>query len=48
MAELEANDTMKAALGDHIFEKFVEIKKKEWGEYVAQVSGWEINQYINY
>ncbi len=39
---------MRAALGDHIFEHFVAAKKAEWGEYVAQVSQWEIDTYIGY
>ncbi len=46
--ELERNETMRAALGDHIFEHFVAAKKAEWGEYVAQVSQWEIDTYIGY
>ncbi|WP_423924756.1 type I glutamate--ammonia ligase [Candidatus Palauibacter sp.] len=48
VAELEANEVMKDALGDHIFEQFVSRKKAEWSEYVAQVSEWEIDQYIDY
>ena len=48
VAELEANETMREALGDHIFNHFVENKKVEWGDYVASVSEWEIKQYINY
>ncbi|MYL06353.1 MAG: type I glutamate--ammonia ligase [Gemmatimonadales bacterium] len=46
--ELEANDVMKDALGDHIFEQFVSRKKSEWSDYVASVSEWELEQYINY
>jgi len=46
--ELEKSETLKAALGDHIFHHFVEAKKAEWGEYVAQVSQWEIDNYIGY
>ena len=48
IAELEANDLLREALGDHIFDHFVESKKIEWGDYVAQVSGWEIDNYIHY
>jgi len=46
--ELEANEVMKDALGDHIFEQFVSRKKAEWSDYVASVSEWELEQYINY
>ncbi len=48
VAELSANETMKEALGDHIFEHFIEAKKAEWSEYVAQVSQWEVDRYIAY
>ena len=48
VAELEANGTMREALGDHIFDHFVENKKGEWSDYVASVSEWEIEKYINY
>ncbi|MXW67947.1 MAG: type I glutamate--ammonia ligase [Gemmatimonadales bacterium] len=46
--ELEANEVMKDALGDHIFEQFVSRKKAEWSDYVASVSEWELEQYVNY
>jgi len=48
IAALGANDTIRATLGDHIFEHFIEAKKAEWGEYVAQVSQWEVDRYIAY
>ncbi len=44
--ELERNETMREALGDHILSHFVEAKKAEWGEYVAQVTRWEIDTYL--
>jgi len=47
VAELEKNDVMKDALGEHIFQHFVIAKKAEWGEYVAQVTGWELERYLS-
>mgnify|MGYP001164939176 FL=1 len=46
--ELEGNQILKAALGDHIFDHFIQAKKAEWGEYVAQISEWELDNYISY
>ncbi len=46
VAELEANETIRGALGEHIFSHFVEAKKAEWGEFVAQVSEWELATYL--
>ncbi len=46
--ELASNDTLKEALGEHIFDHFIEAKRAEWSEYIAQVSDWEIENYISY
>src|SRR5215210_4458316 len=34
------------ALGEHIFNRFVEIKRKEWEDYRIQVSRWELERYL--
>ncbi|MEJ2547296.1 MAG: type I glutamate--ammonia ligase [Gemmatimonadota bacterium] len=44
--ELEKSDTMRAVLGEHLFTNFVESKKKEWSEYISQVSTWELDRYL--
>ncbi len=46
VAELEGDDVLREALGEHIFSHFVQAKKEEWGEYVAQVTGWELDTYL--
>jgi glutamine synthetase len=33
-------------LGDHIYERFVDAKQREWQEYIAQVSEWELKRYL--
>ena len=43
---LEADETMKAALGPHITEKYLETKRREWEDYRRAVSQWEIDQYL--
>jgi glutamine synthetase len=37
---------MRDTLGDHIFEHFIEAKRREWFEYLQQVSAWEIGRYL--
>jgi glutamine synthetase len=37
---------MKNILGKHIFNKFLEMKEKEWLEYTKSVSDWEIKNYL--
>ena len=46
VAELEKSSVLRDALGDHILSNFVEAKKAEWGEYIAQVTEWELNTYL--
>ncbi len=37
---------MKEALGEHVLEKFVIAKRKEWDEFRKSVSEWEIKKYL--
>src|SRR5256714_812088 len=34
-------------LGEHMFNRFVEIKRREWDEYRVQVSPWELDRYLS-
>ncbi|MBV9881291.1 MAG: glutamine synthetase [Gemmatirosa sp.] len=44
--ELEKDDVIQAALGDHVTEHYVAAKRQEWRDYVTQVSPWELEQYL--
>ncbi len=44
--ELEKDDVIKEALGDHIARNFLEAKRQEWREYISQVSQWELDAYL--
>jgi glutamine synthetase len=43
---LEKDDVVRAALGPHIYERFVEAKQREWQEYIGRVSEWELSRYL--
>lgn len=43
---LEEDDFIKKVLGDHVVNKYMEAKKKEWSDYSREVSPWEINEYL--
>src|SRR5690242_13771101 len=43
---LEKDDVIRAALGGHIYERFVEAKEGEWHDYIGQVSQWERERYL--
>jgi glutamine synthetase len=47
IAELEADPIIREALGDHVFNHFVEAKRAEWDEYRTQVSDWEVDRYLD-
>jgi len=42
----EKSKLVRAALGDHIFNHFVENKKVEWDRYRIQVTSYEIEKYL--
>jgi glutamine synthetase len=44
--ELRADPVIAEALGEHVFERFVEAKSEEWDEYRMQVSAWEVERYL--
>lgn len=44
--EFEADPFIKEALGEHIYEKYLEGKRKEWSDYRTKVSQWEIDEYL--
>lgn len=46
LEEFEKDEYIKGVLGKHITEKYVEAKRAEWTEYRAQVTDWEINNYL--
>src|SRR5512136_745577 len=43
---VEKSDLVRDALGDHIFNKFIENKKIEWDTYRTHVSQFEIDRYL--
>ena len=43
---MEQSTLLKEALGEHIFTKFIENKKKEWDDYRIQVTEYELNRYL--
>jgi glutamine synthetase len=44
--ELAGSDLMRRALGDHIFEAYVQLKRREWDEYRVQLTQWELDKYL--
>lgn len=43
---LKRSSVIREALGEHVVEKFVAAKKKEWDDFRTSVSEWEVNKYL--
>jgi glutamine synthetase len=46
LEELKSDEVIISALGDHIFEHFIEAKEIEWDMFRTQVHPWEREQYM--
>jgi glutamine synthetase len=44
--EAEKDTFIKEVLGDHVFNNYIEGKKREWKEYSMQVTKWETDRYM--
>jgi glutamine synthetase len=44
---LKENPIAREALGDHILEKYIEGKEKEWDSYRTAVTDWELDNYLS-
>ena len=44
--ELEKNELIREALGEHIYRRYLEAKKMEWERYKTQVHKWEVLEYL--
>ena len=40
------NSFIREILGEHIYVKYLEAKEEEWRDFRAQVTDWEVNQYL--
>ena len=45
--ELKASPIAKATLGEHIYEKYIIAKEKEWDSFRTAVTDWELEKYLS-
>jgi glutamine synthetase len=43
---LAESELAQKALGPHIFDRYVELKRKEWDDYRVQLTSWELDRYL--
>jgi glutamine synthetase len=44
--EMAKSELVNKALGDHIFSRYIDLKREEWEDYRVQVTGWELERYL--
>jgi glutamine synthetase len=44
--EMETSTLVRELLGEHIFSKYIEAKRKEWDDYRTKITQWEIEHYL--
>jgi len=44
--ELERDDVVRTALGAHVTQHYLAAKRREWREYITQVTSWELERYL--
>jgi glutamine synthetase len=44
--ELSRSELARKALGPHIFDRYIELKRREWDEYRVQLTEWEMKKYL--
>jgi len=42
----ETSSIIKRALGDHVFERFIKLKKQEWEDYRIQITQYELEKLL--
>ncbi|MGB9615290.1 MAG: type I glutamate--ammonia ligase, partial [Fervidobacterium sp.] len=47
LSEAEKSVLVRKTLGEHIWEKFLILKEREWWEYSTVVTEWERRKYEN-
>jgi glutamine synthetase len=44
--QLATSELARKALGKHVFDRYVELKRKEWDDYRVQLTSWEMEKYL--
>ena len=47
LGALKKDQLIRDVLGEHLFERYVDVKTKEWDEFRQQVTAWEIDTYLD-
>jgi len=45
--ELKKDKLIHEVLGEHLFERYIDVKTKEWDQFKKRVTNWEIETYLD-
>jgi glutamine synthetase len=45
--EMAKSELVLKALGEHVFTRYIDLKRAEWEDYRVQVSPWELERYLS-
>ncbi|MDZ7386636.1 MAG: glutamine synthetase, partial [candidate division KSB1 bacterium] len=46
LQELQKDELSLKVLGQHLFDRYLDIKSREWEEFRVQVTPWEVEKYL--
>jgi glutamine synthetase len=44
--EMAESELVERALGEHIFSRYIDLKRSKWSDYRIQVTPWELKRYL--
>ncbi len=47
LEELKKDELMRGVLGEHLYDRYIDVKTKEWDEFRKQVTSWEVETYLD-
>jgi glutamine synthetase len=47
LGELKKDGLLQEALGEYLFERYIDIKTREWDQFKKQVTNWELETYLD-
>lgn len=47
LQEMKNNSLVRNVLGGHLYQRYIDVKTREWNEFKMQVTRWEIEKYLD-
>ncbi len=47
LTEFQKDELVREVMGEHLYQKYIDIKIREWSEFKIQVTAWELEKYLD-